>query len=520
MKVSRPRLEGGLLLCFFLLCVKNVHAKAQISFGEDPTPPKKTEENPVPENPEIGTRTGVNSQRQGGLLADILGVDPLGRPQSGNIGNNGNSNNFGNNGNNNNFDDGPEERFTSSCCCTPNNFCPSTNGQLGNGDEDGFSGLKPGLSSDPKDNKDSLDELKANIGVRIVNDAPDTPIGGCPSGTKECCYPSNININSFGSQCFPTGGNQNQFVPWDQGCLQRVPRNGGKQCGQRFFTPLQNLEKGQASPEEFPWICMMLTDSDRFLGSCAIIPEDSDNDISRGTYRVITAAHKLSSLEQNEQLKIRIIEYDGSGYNPQKERVPHEDFEVSRFIVHPNFNSKRLSDDIAVIILDRPINLVSKQGVNAACLPACGNMFEYQFSNGTGVRCWVAGWGRTCEDCNFSFIQRKVDVPIFNRRNCENVMKGELSSRFRLRAGEVCAGGEAGKDACDGDGGSPLVCQSEEGNWHVVGLVAWGVGCAEHATPGIYVNVYQYEDFITNLAHRRRVESRKPTNVGVRSGGD
>ena len=61
------------------------------------------------------------------------------------------------------------------------------------------------------------------------------------------------------------------------------------------------------------------------------------------------------------QLKIRIIEYDGSGYNPQKERVPHEDFEVSRFIVHPNFNSKRLSDDIAVIILDRPINLVSKQ---------------------------------------------------------------------------------------------------------------------------------------------------------------
>ena len=73
MKVSRPKLEGGLLLCLFLLCVKNVHAKAQISFGEDPPPPKKTEENPVPENPEIGTRTGVNSQRQGGLLADILG---------------------------------------------------------------------------------------------------------------------------------------------------------------------------------------------------------------------------------------------------------------------------------------------------------------------------------------------------------------------------------------------------------------------------------------------------------------
>ena len=131
-----------------------------------------------------------------------------------------------------------------------------------------------------------------------------------------------------------------------------MPENRGKQCGQRFFTPLQNLKKGQnlkksninkrvlrprithiwglergtkiqrhlffgadrvanfvfnlgqASPEEFPWICMMLTDQDRYLGSCAIIPESSDNDISSGTYRVITAAHRLTNknngLKQNE----------------------------------------------------------------------------------------------------------------------------------------------------------------------------------------------------------------------------
>ena len=69
---------------------------------------------------------------------------------------------------------------------------------------------------------------------------------------------------------------------------------------------------------------------------------------------------------------------------------------------------------------------------------------------------------------------------------------------FRLSPSEVCAGGEEGKDACDGDGGAPLVCQSKDDRWHVVGLVTWGVDCARKGVPGIYANIYQMLDFIMN----------------------
>ena len=48
--------------------------------------------------------------------------------------------------------------------------------------------------------------------------------------------------------------------------------------------------------------------------------------------------------------------------------------------------------DIKIMNIIKMINLIS--GVNAGCFPACSNMFEHKFTNGTGVRCWVAGWGR------------------------------------------------------------------------------------------------------------------------------
>merc|ERR1712088_173500 len=55
----------------------------------------------------------------------------------------------------------------------------------------------------------------------------------------------------------------------------------------------------------------------------------------------------------------------------------------------------------------------------------------------------------------------------------------------------ICAGGIAGKDTCKGDGGSPLVCQSKGDPFTYVqaGVVAWGIGCGEDATPGVYASV-------------------------------
>lgn len=51
-----------------------------------------------------------------------------------------------------------------------------------------------------------------------------------------------------------------------------------------------------------------------------------------------------------------------------------------------------------------------------------------------------------------------------------------------------------------GDGGSPLVCPmtsvSGEEYYQQAGIVAWGIGCGEHETPGVYVNIALFRDWI------------------------
>ena len=75
-------------------------------------------------------------------------------------------------------------------------------------------------------------------------------------------------------------------------------------------------------------------------------------------------------------LKIRV---SSTRFNSQT------DYLVSQFLVHPDFDKERLNDNIAILALNEPIKLVKEDSVNAACLPACNNMFDHTFANKTGL---------------------------------------------------------------------------------------------------------------------------------------
>ena len=107
------------------------------------------------------------------------------------------------------------------------------------------------------------------------------------------------------------------------------------------------------------------------------------------------------------------------------------------------------------------------------------------------------GWGKDHfgPDASYQVVMKEVQVPLVDFATCQDQLRAtpRLPRQFKLHSSFTCAGGEAGQDACRGDGGGPLVCaenvEGEEERYTQVGIVAWGIGCGEENVPGVYTDV-------------------------------
>ena len=83
----------------------------------------------------------------------------------------------------------------------------------------------------------------------------------------------------------------------------------------------------------------MVQDND-FVGTCAVIPSDSSNNNNAPTRKVLTAAHKLKNIAAADLLKVRVGEWDASGFNAP-EQQQHEEYTVVRILKHPDMSNTR-----------------------------------------------------------------------------------------------------------------------------------------------------------------------------------
>lgn len=186
-----------------------------------------------------------------------------------------------------------------------------------------------------------------------------------------------------------------------------------------------------------------------------------------------------------------------------------QQFVVARIFIHPMFNPQTLRNDVAVIRLGVAVPLGQLPTIGTACLPVTPFIGQRYSSIAIfkknelfaiflfAYSCWVSGWGKNDFLGVYQTIQKEVDVPILDTARCQAALTAtRLGPTFVFDGTSfICAGGEPGKDACTGDGGSPLVCDLN-GRAFVAGLASWGIGCAGSNVPGVYVNVLSYIPFI------------------------
>lgn len=84
------------------------------------------------------------------------------------------------------------------------------------------------------------------------------------------------------------------------------------------------------------------------------------------------------------RLKVRVGEYN-TRFGVKREPMPHQDSSVSSIITHPDFNTKTMFNDIAIIVVETPFNLTPN--VNPICMPS--NDLPYD-----RTRCVATGWGQ------------------------------------------------------------------------------------------------------------------------------
>merc|ERR1719495_2173359 len=199
---------------------------------------------------------------------------------------------------------------------------------------------------------------------------------------------------------------------------------------------------------------------------------------------VLTGAHKVQEfVEDASSLVVRCGEWDTQ---TEGEPLAHQDRNVREVVLHPEFNKGNLMNTVALLFLESEFAL--SDHIDTICLP------DYQENFDDRSECFVKGWGKDHfgKDAEYQVVLKEVSLPVVSRDQCLDWLRvTRLGKRFKLDQSFLCAGGEAGKDACRGDGGGPLVCLKKDDPEHYVqvGIVAWGIGCGEENVPGVYTDV-------------------------------
>ncbi|XP_039266937.2 plasminogen-like [Styela clava] len=193
---------------------------------------------------------------------------------------------------------------------------------------------------------------------------------------------------------------------------------------------------------------------------------------------IITAAHCITEPHNPSSYYALLGDHNQYTTDVTEKRV-----DFSAIFRHQQYSSSTLENDITMMKITYPVMFDTY--IRPICLPNANSILP------ENEMVTVSGWGTT-KNTGSNTVLRRASVPVVETTSCNGLIGGVMSSM-------MCAGYmSGGKDSCQGDSGGPLFWEASSGEYHLVGIVSWGYGCAEARKPGVYTRVSFYIPWIQN----------------------
>ena len=251
----------------------------------------------------------------------------------------------------------------------------------------------------------------------------------------------------------------------------------------------------ETSPTRFSYAASLQFNNEHFCGG-ALIASDV----------VITAGHCNGATSLGGLIYDAVIgRHDLGKRNNKNGNVGGESIRIKHEIRHPQYNQESVNNDFNLIFLSEEI-----QDVTSRTILKVNNDNAIPKNNAPLT---VIGYGDTNPANNIvtnSNILLSTTVYSQSNEKCEEA-SGVVQSQWgpvytELRGGitsnMLCAWAKD-TDACQGDSGGPLIQLGDDESGKddtLVGIVSWGLGCADDVFPGVYARVSaQYEWIQSNI---------------------
>jgi secreted trypsin-like serine protease len=194
---------------------------------------------------------------------------------------------------------------------------------------------------------------------------------------------------------------------------------------------------------------------------------------------VLTAGHCVEYINEvtlsNREATISVV----VGRTDLRDNRQGQVAKVRGSVIHPKYSSSTLKYDLAIIKLDRDINLQQ--------MPLLAPEEESRIVGKNGT---VVGWGQTHPTLPiYPFSLHAAEVTLRDQAYCEDTIGRFFSAESMLCAGDLKTQTSTPRDACYGDSGGPLLVTLDDKTQRFGGIVSSGFVCGGDVAPGVYSRV-------------------------------